>query len=72
MKEKISQLLQEELSRTGMSRRQLSKKSGVPWTTVSQAVSGKQEPAAMTLIRLCQALGTPIGKLQDIISNEAK
>ncbi len=59
---RFDQLLQEK----GLSRRQLSKASGVPWATLADIYSGKtrlERCSAATLFKLSRALNLPMEEL---------
>lgn len=62
-------LINEELERQNMTKYRLSKKSGVPHTTIIDICSGKAEPdkcAAGTLYRVAKALGITV---EDILES---
>lgn len=66
-------LINEELERQNMTKYRLSKKSGVPHTTIIDICSGKAEPgkcAAGTLYRVAKALGITVEDIWESASQE--
>lgn len=64
--------VREELEFRGISRKELSAKSGVPMTTLNRALERDSNPFAADALRVANTLNIPLEKLLGISKNETQ
>lgn len=64
--------VREELEFRGISRKELSAKSGVPMTTLNRALERDSNPFAADALRVANTLNIPLEKLLDISKSETQ
>jgi transcriptional regulator with XRE-family HTH domain len=60
----FGELLREKRRAAGLSQRELAKRAGLDFSYISKVENGRQRPpAADTVVRLCNILGTPVDEM---------
>lgn len=65
VKRRVSANLKRHLDRSGISQRELARRTGDPVTTLSGAITGKSVPGAGVLTRLASVFGVSVDALLD-------
>ena len=64
-KERLAHNIKEAYLKSGMSTRQIQRKSGLNFTTILRWINGKYVPNAITLKIFCDAVGATIAEIYE-------